>query len=1127
MPAMRTSPTGGARRIGSAIGAAGLLATLVAGLPVVLVLLAGNPLPDDLPTAEGIVTALASPDDGTLFLAVLSAVGWLAWAAFSGSVVVEVVARAARRRTPAIPGLAGPQRLASALVAAVAALSVSPVLTSGDAVFVAAPPAAAAAHPEPPPDGGSRPAATPLAVGIVHEVVRGEGLLDLQDRYGVPWQHIAEDNYGVVQPDGHALERGQIRIYPGWRLRIPEHPVPTASANATDQPQPEYEVVEDDWMWYIAERYLGDPERYRDVAALNPRYADRHGDYPDHIEPGWVLRLPPDAEDRGAIAHATGDAATLPPGDPPDDAGTPSAKSPPSESPPKVAPPAEIPPAEIPPAEIPPAQTPPVQGNLPEAPPATATPELGVVIESPGVGLPPTDSPVTEHSSPPAPPVDTAPPDEPAPAVAADIEERRDDLATEDDDPERLMPPALGGAGLLAALVLAAAAGHRLRRRARTPPGGVPFSSTARLERTLRNAQQPLDVERLDAALRALAAGLAARRRDLPDIAGILVKSGAVELLLVSPSPDPPPPWRDHGPRWVLPASAPLPSVVGTLAPLPALVAVGSQPGEHLLLDLERIGHLTVYGDPGRGADLLRYLAAELACNLWSDAVEVLLVGFEPDEASHLAELGPSRVRVLSSVSEAATLLRQRVEATRAALGYTGTADPLAGRVHGLAGDAWLPRILLSAGPAHPELSTLLRDIDGWGRCAAAVAALGRGHPPDGDRLLSVTGDGVVHIRMPFLHSSLGAAGLSRPELSAMAATVRSARTELPSLPRVTPADPAGPADPLTSNGAPRHTATPPPAGTATAPDPPASPDAPAGPGPRPSPHPAAPPHPPANRYPDPDLDDDLSAWYADDPGRPRVGVLGPVRVDAHGVPPESRRLLHAELIVYLAARGLSGADAATLAAALWPDGAVSDRTRQLLVARARQWLGTDPGGNPWLADIGADLAYRLAEGYLLDWHLFQRLRSRAETRDGDGDGADDLRTALLLVRGAPLEDATRPAAPGRRNPYPWLPESEIDPDRLVAAVVDIAHRLAEVCLAAGDTAGVRWAVQQAWLADADRGYDQPWRDLMSAEHADGDADQLRAVLADLMEVRDAETPEDLGQDTYHLIRRWSSAVTG
>src|SRR5207249_6333276 len=71
---------------------------------------------------------------------------------------------------------------------------------------------------------------------------------------------------------------------------------------------PVYVVHHGDWLWYIAERFLGDPERYPEIAALNPGLitagSGLHG--PDHIEAGWQLTLPADANDRGARTHAAG-----------------------------------------------------------------------------------------------------------------------------------------------------------------------------------------------------------------------------------------------------------------------------------------------------------------------------------------------------------------------------------------------------------------------------------------------------------------------------------------------------------------------------------------------------------------------------------------------------------------------------------------------------------------------------------------------------------------------------------------------------------------------------------------------------------------------------------------------------
>src|SRR5690606_804419 len=145
-------------------------------------------------------------------------------------------------------------------------------------------------------------------------------------------------------------------------------------------------------------------------------------------------------------------------------------------------------------------------------------------------------------------------------------------------------------------------------------------------------------------------------------------------------------------------------------------------------------------------------------------------------------------------------------------------------------------------------------------------------------------------------------------------------------------------------------------------------------------------------------LDADLRAWHQGEAGRPRIGVLGPVIVDAAGPPPQAHRRLHAELVVYLAQRGSRGADAGSLDAALWPDVPVGEPARRAMLDRVGRWLGTDQQGAPWLVD--ADV-YRLAAGYLFDWHLFRRLRARGAQRGPDG--TDDLRAALRLVRGVPL----------------------------------------------------------------------------------------------------------------------------
>src|SRR5262249_25016171 len=154
--------------------------------------------------------------------------------------------------------------------------------------------------------------------------------------------------------------------------------------------------------------------------------------------------------------------------------------------------------------------------------------------------------------------------------------------------------------------------------------------------------------------------------------------------------------------------------------------------------------------------------------------------------------------------------------------------------------------------------------------------------------------------------------------------------------------------------------------------------------------------------------------------------------------------------------RGARGASTDQLDEALWPGQHIKAASRRVAVARARRWLGETRDGEPRLPDATSDRRYRPRDGYLLDWHLFRRPRSRGESRGPAG--ASDLRQALSLVRGAPLAGADVAYSAVARNPYVWLPTSEIQPHHLASAVVDTAHRLVELCLDGGDPAGARWA---------------------------------------------------------------------
>ncbi|KKK05223.1 LysM peptidoglycan-binding domain-containing protein [Micromonospora sp. HK10] len=235
-----------ARRAGqvlTGLGALVVLCAVVVGGPVALLAFAGNPLPDHLPTLAELGTALTTRDDGGLFLRALAVVGWFGWATFTFSVLVELLAAALRRPAPRLPGMGRQQRAAAALVGSVALiLAASPVAAS----------AATLAAPQP-------VAAAPAVVAP---------------------QPVAAAPAMVAPPAGPAAE-------------------PVRAASVTTEPAV-YRVAKGDYLGGVADRYLDDFERYREVARLN-RIAD-----PDRIHPGQLLKLPERAVDGGVRRHATG-----------------------------------------------------------------------------------------------------------------------------------------------------------------------------------------------------------------------------------------------------------------------------------------------------------------------------------------------------------------------------------------------------------------------------------------------------------------------------------------------------------------------------------------------------------------------------------------------------------------------------------------------------------------------------------------------------------------------------------------------------------------------------------------------------------------------------------------------------
>ncbi|NBE82556.1 LysM peptidoglycan-binding domain-containing protein [Micromonospora rubida] len=315
-----------ARRTGQVLTGFGALVVLIAvlvGGPVALLAFAGNPLPDHVPTLAEIGATLTSRDDGQLFLRVLALVGWFGWATFAFSVLVELGAQSLRRPAPRLPGISRQQRAAAALVGSVA-------------LIIAASPAAASA-------------ATVLAG---------------------PYPTVAQPAVAAAAP----VARPVSATLPA-HARTASPVVVTTAAQLPEPVEPVvYRVAKGDYLGEVAERYLDDFDRYRDVARLN-RLHD-----PDRIRPGQLIRLPDGAGDAGTRTHATGRLVARPTTPAPGGAVTP--------------PPAA--PATPPAAEAPatPATTPPAtpRATRPAPAPSTTQPSAESTRDTQQVGQPPSGS---------------------------------------------------------------------------------------------------------------------------------------------------------------------------------------------------------------------------------------------------------------------------------------------------------------------------------------------------------------------------------------------------------------------------------------------------------------------------------------------------------------------------------------------------------------------------------------------------------------------------------------------------------------------------------------------------------------------------------------------------------------
>ncbi|MEV6653920.1 LysM peptidoglycan-binding domain-containing protein [Streptomyces sp. NPDC051219] len=692
-----------------------VLAALIAGVPYLL--LAVGHQPTEL--AGGI--NLLEQDDGSLFLVVLTCIGWAGWAAFTFSAIVEIVALLRRRSAPKIKGIGGLQSLASFLIGGIVLLAptAASAATTGPAV------AATTVHTV----GESGTSATPSAKASArladeadwpqHTVASATELpWDLAEEYlgdGKRWKDIA-----ALNPEMPQLAAGDQYLPKGAVIKLPADARPVAPATspapeASSSPQTKAPVQQTggqqrteeqaqdrsgsdstagedeaerpasvtvragDSLWTIADAH-GDPEDWPAIYEANqgePAPGGGRFNNPNLIFPGQELDLPQADTDASPADQDTADPKT-------------------PESP---------------------------QDKQDEKPAPETTPEKDADRDAEaGKPTPPAATPTPSRTAQPAP--STA-----APAPSEDSNRTQVPAAQSSSD-TALAPAAVwAGAGALAAALVGTLATRRILQQRRRRPGlriPMPAGRAAATEQGLRAAQHPTGFDLLGTALRSLALNLATAGRELPVIEAVVLHEAKVELHLAEDTPPMKPFTQTAGRQdlWVCPASSPDLADEERLkdadAPYPALVSIGWDGTGHLVLvDLEHVGILNLAGDDDFARHVLQAIAVELASTPLPGHLEVTALD---DTAPGLDAAAPERVVRIADIADAAAELASHTDDQRRALAAVGANSLRAARLMDDAAGAWTPHILLAESlPDGTDRTALFDSLTEEPRAAGAV----------------------------------------------------------------------------------------------------------------------------------------------------------------------------------------------------------------------------------------------------------------------------------------------------------------------------------------------------------------------------------------------------------------------
>lgn len=629
------------------LGALALLLALLIGIPVALIALGGNPLPE----LDALRQALTGVDYGgrVLMGTILPLIGWAAWASFAVSVVIELVAQARNVRAPQLKGLSAQQALAGGLVAAVLAIGSGAPAMAQDAPAASSSPGAGSASVSQVLDQ-PRQAPSSDEAAKTYTVREGDtlaGIARTQLGDESRWSDLAQQMQGVEQPDGRSLQDPNL-IYAGWEVPVdgavnaPAGTGSTAAPTATDTPTAE-------------------------TGTAGTTDTSRTSGTADGAEVGGLnaadMMARPGLEEVPAAAEAPEQAPAAADAQQQTTAGT----------------------AE---RQVQEAQ---------DAAPAAEQPEQHKTTEQstavPGATY---SEPVQEQA---------------APAQAAHVDQQGAVDGSDEIDWRTAggigATLAAGVLGLIGARRMA----QRRRRKPgqQVPrPAGEDAQIEAQL-RTV--ADQPavdeLDLVLRAVALWAASEHITlpemfcVRVTD-EQIALYLAAPAAAELPAPFVRED------EEGTVWTIEAGQIEGLEQIPEAPYPALVTVGKDDtGAQLLLDLEYLGTLGLEGEGQLVSEALDAMAVELATSTWGESLQVTLVGVAPGLAS---AVGTGRVRQVDDLDELLRMLAGRAQDVKAALDEAGVATVHEAKGAGIEQE-WAPEIVLLGVDPTDDQADQLREL--------------------------------------------------------------------------------------------------------------------------------------------------------------------------------------------------------------------------------------------------------------------------------------------------------------------------------------------------------------------------------------------------------------------------------